>query len=203
MGIQALALTDHNTCLNNSAFKEACKLCGILPFYGIEVTTVEDVHVLVLFEKLQDSLEFGSFIDYLLPPTKNNPHLFGNQLIVNDEGEVQGTFEKSLLGTSGISFDDTIEEGLSRDALVIPAHIDRPANSALANLGFLPNLSYSAVEAIHIPLKAETWGNTIITGSDAHCFENVGRRAFFLEIEELSFSGIKEGLRRGLVTYRQ
>lgn len=201
-GIQVLALSDHNTCLNNPAFSSVCQLCGIFPLFGIEVNTVEDVHVLVLFEHLEDSLEFGAFIDHLLPDIKNDPKLFGNQLIVDADGNTTGTFSKSLLSTSGISYEDTIEEGLSRDALVIPAHIDRPANSVLANLGFLPKLPYSAVEAIRPDLKAETWGNTIITGSDAHAYEQVGRRAFELEVDELSFSGIKEGLRRGLVTLR-
>jgi len=201
-GIQALALSDHNSCLNNPAFAEVANVCGLLPLFGIEVNTIEDVHVLVLFERLEDSLEFGSYIDYLLPDIKNDPKRFGNQLIVDADGNTTGTFEKSLITTSGISFEDTIEEGLSRDALVIPAHIDRFANSALANLGFLPKLPYSAVEVLRPDLDAETWGNTRITGSDAHCFEQVGRRAFSLEVEEVSFQGIKEGLRRGLVTLR-
>ncbi|MFA6774702.1 MAG: PHP domain-containing protein [Sphaerochaetaceae bacterium] len=201
-GIQALALSDHNSCLNNPAFAEVAAVCGILPLFGIEVNTVEDVHVLVLFERLEDSMEFGSYIDHMLPDIKNDPHLLGNQLIVDADGKVTGTFPKSLISTSGISFEDTIEEGLSRDALVVPAHIDRYANSVLANLGFLPDLPYSAVEMIRPDLDAETWGKTRITGSDAHCFEQVGRRSFSLEVEERSFQGIKEGLRRGLVTLK-
>jgi hypothetical protein len=202
-GINVLALSDHNTCLNNPAFKEVCTLCGIFPLFGIEVNTIEDVHVLVLFERLEDSLEFGSYIDFLLPPIKNDPKLFGNQLIVDADGNTKGILEKSLLSTSGISFEDTIEEGLSRDALIIPAHIDRPANSALANLGFLPDLSYTAVEAIRPDgVIGKANGKTIITGSDAHAFEQVGRRAFELDVEELSFPGIKEGLRRGPAIFR-
>ncbi|MCH3908182.1 MAG: PHP domain-containing protein [Sphaerochaeta sp.] len=202
-GIQVLGLTDHNSCLNNPAFAAVAKVCGILPLFGIEVNTIEDVHVLVLFEHLEDSLDFGSYIQRMLPDIPNNPKLLGNQLIVDEDGNTTGTFPNSLLSTSGISYEDTIEEGMSRDALVIPAHIDRYANSALANLGFLPDLPYSAVEMIHPSHQAETWGNTRITGSDAHCFEQVGRRSFQLEAESCTFQGIKEGLRRGLVTLKE
>ncbi|WP_320127434.1 PHP domain-containing protein [uncultured Sphaerochaeta sp.] len=202
-GIQILALTDHNSARNLPAFAEACELCEIFPLFGIEVNTIEDVHVLVLFAKLEDAMEFGSFIEFLLPPINNDPHLFGNQHIVNLEGEVTGKVEKLLISTSGISFNDVIEEGLSRDALVIPAHIDRSANSALSNLGFLPDLPYSALEAIRLPVASDTHGKTILTGSDAHYLQHVGRRACYLEMEELSYSGLKQALESGKVTYRR
>ncbi len=201
-GIGLLALTDHNSGRNLPTFKEACKLCSVMALFGIEVTTVEDVHVLTLFEKLDDAMQFSSFIEFLLPPIKNNPRLFGNQLVVNLEGETTETVEKLLISTSGISFGDVVEEALSRDALVIPAHIDKPANSALANLGFLPNLPYSALEAITLPVRAETYNRTILTASDAHRLEEVGRRSCYLEMEELSFEALKAALERGLVTYR-
>jgi len=201
-GIGILALSDHNSGRNLPAFKEACELCSIMALFGIEVTTVEEVHVLTLFEKLEDAMQFGSFIEFLLPPIKNDPRLFGNQLVVNLEGEVLETVDKLLISTSGISFSDVVEEALSRDALVIPAHIDRFANSALANLGFLPNLPYSALEAIRLPVEAETYNKTILTASDAHRLEEVGRRSCYLKMEELSFEALKAALERGLVTYR-
>lgn len=201
-GIEILALTDHNSTRNLPPFAEACELCGILPLFGIEVNTVEDVHVLVLFEHLSDAMEFGSFIEYLLPPIENRPELFGNQNIVNIEGEVISTFGKLLISSSGISFSDVVEEGLSRDALVIPAHIDRYANSALANLGFLPDLPYSAVEAIKVPVDANLHGKTVITGSDAHYLQHVGRRSCTLELPAITFAGLKKGLEDGTVTYR-
>ncbi len=201
-GIGILALTDHNSARNLPAFKEACELCSIMALFGIEVTTVEDVHVLTLFEKIEDAMQFGSFIEYLLPPIKNNPRLFGNQLVVNVEGEVLETVEKLLISTSGISFSDVIEEAISRDALVIPAHIDKGANSVLTNLGFLPDLHYSALEALRIPVKAETYNKTILTSSDAHRLEEVGQRSCYLEMDEISFEALKASLRLGLVTYQ-
>ncbi len=202
-GIQILALTDHNCARNLPAFEQACVLCSILPLFGIEVTTIEEVHVLTLFPRLQDALEFGTFIEFLLPPIKNDARLFGRQLEVDLEGNIISEVEKLLASSSNLSFSDVVEEALSRDALVIPAHIDRFANSVLANLGFLPDLPYSALEAIHIPVGKDTKGKTVLTGSDAHSLEQVGRRSCFIELEEISFDALKRALPLGKVQYRQ
>ena len=201
-GIDILALTDHNSTRNLPAFAEACEIAGITGVYGLEVTTVEEVHVLALFEHLSDAMEFGEFIEFLLPDIRNAPQLFGDQLIVDLAGEVVGELEKSLFGAADISFENLIEEVLARDGLVIPAHIDRPSNSVLSNLGFLPELRYSALEAIRIPLMCETWSNPIIQGSDAHMIEHIGRRFCSIESTRPDFQGLKGALANNTVTYR-
>jgi hypothetical protein len=170
--------------------------------YGLEVTTIEEVHVLALFEHLQDAMEFGEFVEFLLPAISNAPQLFGDQLIVDLTGEVVGELEKSLYGAADISFENIIEEVLARDGLAIPAHIDRPSNSVLSNLGFLPELQYSALEAMRIPLVCETWGNTIIQGSDAHMIEQIGRRSCYIESASRDFQGLKDALMNHAVTFR-
>lgn len=203
-GIQILALTDHNSARNLPAFKEACQLCDILPLFGLEVSTVEEVHVLTLFSRLEDALAFGSFIEFLLPKQKNRSDLFGNQLVVNIEGEVIGTVDKLLVSATSLAFSDVVEEALSRDALVIPAHIDRFANSVLANLGFLPDLNYTALEAIHLPVDADTHHLAILTGSDAHSLDQVGRRSCYAEMEEISYEALKKSLAHAdSIRYRQ
>jgi PHP family Zn ribbon phosphoesterase len=169
----------------------------------MEVTTVEEVHVLTLFKDLQNAMEFSAFVEFLLPKRKNNPKLFGNQLVVNVEGEVIERMDALLVSSSNLSFSDVVEEALSRDALVIPAHIDRFANSVLANLGFLPDLPYSALEAIHIPVHADTRGLAVLTGSDTHSLEQVGRRSCCLEMPSLSYESLKASLRPECITYRQ
>lgn len=203
-GIQILALTDHNSARNLAPFQEACQLCGILPLFGLEVSTVEEVHVLTLFSHLKDAQQFGSFIEFLLPEQKNRTDLFGNQLVVDIDGEVIETVDKLLVSSTSLAFSDVVEEALSRDALVIPAHIDRFANSVLANLGFLPDLPYSALEAIHLPVQADTHHLAILTGSDAHCLEQVGRRSCFIEMEEISYEALKKSLSEAKnISYRQ
>lgn len=200
-GIGILALTDHNSGRNLPAFKAACETCSIVPVLGIEVNTVEEVHVLGLFGDLEAAMDFSRFVEFLLPDIPNRPDLFGDQLIIDEMEEVSGTFPKNLLGTCGISFSDLVEEVASRDGLVIPAHIDRLSFSVVGSLGFLPPLPYSAVEVVTIPPKVDTLGNTVVQGSDAHYLREVGRRSCRVEMGEASFEGLKEGLRLGKVKY--
>ena len=77
--IDILALTDHNSARNLEVFSQACELCSILPLFGLEVTTIEEVHVLTLFPNLEDALAFGSLVEFLLPPIKNTPKLYGRK----------------------------------------------------------------------------------------------------------------------------
>jgi hypothetical protein len=201
-GIDILALTDHNSTRNLPAFAEACEIAGITGIFGLEVTTMEEVHVLALFEHLHDAMEFGEFIEFLLPDIRNVRELFGEQLIVDLAGEVVGELEKSLYGAADISFENLIEEVLARDGLAIPAHIDRPSNGVLSNLGFLPEAQYSALEAIRLPVMCETLGNSIIQGSDAHVIEHIGRRSCYIEGERRDFQGLKDALANHAVSYR-
>lgn len=201
-GINILALSDHNCCRNLPTFKEACELCSIMPVFGMEVNTIEDTHILALFGNLDDAMEFGTFIETLLPEINNDPKLFGNQLVVDIEGNIKETYKKSLLTTCGISIEDLVSEVLSRDGLVIPAHIDKGANSILCNLGFLPDLPFSALEAIQPKKHKDIYKQTILTGSDAHYLQHVGRRACQLELPSIDWEGLKQGLLDGHVFYK-
>ena len=59
-GLQIVALTDHNTAKNCPAFFKAAKHYGIIAIAGMELTTLEDIHVVCLFEKLDQALSFSS-----------------------------------------------------------------------------------------------------------------------------------------------
>jgi len=194
LGIDILALTDHNTARNMPAFDRCCRKIGIMPMYGIEVTTEEEVHVVCLFEQLRTAVSFGSFIESLLPDIHNVPDLFGDQVYVDYQETILGEIEKSLLQSTNMPFAQLIDEVYSWDGMVIPAHVDRPSFSAVSQLGFLPDLPYTAVESVRIPCPYEVYSNPVITNSDAHCLDNMGQRSWRIELEELSFSAVRQAL---------
>lgn len=200
-GIDILALTDHNSCRNLPAFAEACEIVGITGVFGLEVTTLEEIHVLTLFEKLEDALAFGLWIESILPKVPNAARLFGNQLICDVSGTVIGESELFLYGPADITFDDLIYKTIDAGGLGIPAHIDRPANSVTANLGFLPDLPYSAVESIAIPPIVDTRLYPVTQGSDAHYIEHIGRRRCFIESEVTGFSALRDAFVHSKITY--
>lgn len=202
-GIDFLALSDHNSTKNLPAFKEAAEIVGITPIFGIEITTVEEVHLLSLFEHLEDALDFGKFIDSSLTKFKNNPRLFGDQLVVDVMGNVLERVEHMLYGPSQLSFEALFEEIIKRGGLAIPAHIDRPSNSLIGNLGFVPPLSYSALEVISLNIGKEYPSYPIIQGSDAHYISHIGRRSCFIEAEDISFDEMKKALIKKNISYKR
>jgi hypothetical protein len=194
LGIEMLALTDHNCTRNLPAFSKLCRKAGIIPVYGTEVTTTEEVHMLSLFRTLDEAMEFGEYIEFLLPDIPNMPDIFGDQVIVDAQGNILDFFEPSLMAATSISFEDLAEEVISRDGLIIPAHIDRMAFGAVSQLGFLPDLPYTAVEVVNFPTDLETYANTLITDSDAHRLESMGRRSFTFSASACTYEGLKDAL---------
>ena len=57
-----VALTDHNAVDNCPAFFQACEEYGIVPIAGMELTTAEDIHLLCIFETLNEALAFGAAV---------------------------------------------------------------------------------------------------------------------------------------------
>lgn len=181
-GIGLMALTDHNAALNAPAFAACARREGIGALYGTEACTIEEVHVLCLFADPEAALEFGAWLAPMLPDLPYEADALGDQVVVNERDEVLDMPRNWLGAALSLGFDELCAAASARGALVIPAHIDRPMFGALAQLGFLPEGPYAAVEAMR-PLEAgQARGYPVISGSDAHYPEHIGRRPFGLEL---------------------
>ncbi|HON12930.1 MAG TPA: PHP domain-containing protein [Treponema sp.] len=181
-GIEILALTDHNTVANGSAFKKLCARYHIIPLFGMEATTREEVHVLCLFDTLEQALGWGEQVYALLPPIPNDPERLGDQVIVNEDDEIEGEVDVYLGSALDLGLDEIGPLVESAGGLVIPAHVDRPAFSMTSQLGFVSPGPWSALECVRLPPSVDTLGYPLITGSDAHYVEHVGRRSFDLPV---------------------
>ncbi|MDR1929798.1 MAG: PHP domain-containing protein, partial [Treponema sp.] len=189
-GVKALALTDHNTSLNCPAFSVHCKRLGIIPLYGLEVTTQEEVHMLCLFSSLEAALAFGGRIYSLILPFPNDPEKTGDQIYVDAEDNIEGELEYFLPSAADIALDSLEGEAAGFGGVVIPAHVDRPAFSMSSQLGVVVKGPWAAVECTRLPPMTgypdprplATLDYPLITGSDAHYTEHVGRRPFELDI---------------------
>lgn len=201
--IDILALTDHNSTRNLPAFAVCCANNGITPIFGLEVNTFEEVHVVCLFEKLERAVSFGNYIESTLPEISNDPEIFGDQIIVDEYENILGSVDPVLFSSSSISFFELIHRVLDLGGLVIPAHIERFRNGAVSQLGFLPDLPYSAVESLSVPCAYETYNNTVITGSDAHRPASIGSRSFYITDERKpDFFSLTHALQENSILYR-
>ncbi|MFW5711460.1 MAG: PHP domain-containing protein [Spirochaetota bacterium] len=197
-GLEMLALTDHNSCRNAPAFEECCRKRGILPLFGMEVTSSEEAHVVCLFGEKATAMEFGEYVESRLPEIKGEPHMFGDQVYVDAEDNILGEVSRALIGATDISIDQLVPMVHEQGGLIFPAHIDRPAFSIVMQLGFLPDLPYDAVECIDPNCEIDTLGLRIITNSDAHYPEDIGTRPTEYAVDSISFEGLKAALTRPL-----
>ena len=138
LGLNLIAVTDHNAAANCAAVMAAAEGTGLVVLPGMEVQTAEEVHMLCLFETLEQALTWQGIVFDHLPDLPNNEDVFGGQYVVDGEGDYIRT-ESRLLATSiDLSIDDAARRVTALGGLPIPAHIDRSMFSLLANLGLCP-----------------------------------------------------------------
>ena len=190
-GLHVMALTDHNSSLNCPAFAKLCPRFGIIPLFGLEATTSEEIHALCLFTSLEASLAFSEFAYSILVPFPNDPEKTGDQVYVDADDNIEGELEYFLPSAAGIGVDELGARAAEYGGLVIPAHVDRPAFSMSSQLGVVVGGPWAAVECVRIPPLSDmgnpasppldTLGFPLVSGSDAHYTEHVGRRPFTLD----------------------
>ncbi len=177
-GIQLMALTDHNSARNCPAFAEACRRSGVMALFGTETTSMEEVHILSIFATVEEALSWGEWIYDRLPDYRHDPEKFGDQVVVDVDETILDFEERYLVPAIEASLEEIAAETIRRNGLIIPAHIDRSANSMYSQLGFLPDIRFSALEITRRPVPMDTIGHTLICDSDAHFLDDVGRRSF-------------------------
>ncbi|MBR5409768.1 MAG: PHP domain-containing protein [Clostridia bacterium] len=139
VGLQIMALTDHNTCKNCPAFFKAAKRYGIVPVAGMELTTAEDIHVLCLLPSLEAALDFDREIDKRRMKVPLNEKIFGRQLIMDENDNVIGTEPDYLLPATDVPIDDVPALVSRFGGVSYPAHVDRESNGVIAVLGAFPD----------------------------------------------------------------
>lgn len=194
-GISLMAITDHNASANVAAVQKAAEGHGLVVLPGMEVQTREEVHVLCLFDTLEQIAAWQAQVDASLPNLKNNADYFGEQFVVDETGDFL-RYETRLLATSTTL---TIEQVFSRvnqlGGLAIPAHVNRQAYGLIANLGMVPlDLPVEALE-ISRHLKPEQAfqqfpqirGYPLIQSGDVHMLDDfLGATLFELESPTLA-----------------
>ena len=186
-GLDIMALTDHNTSKNCPAFFKAAKRHGIIPLGGMELTTAEDIHMVCLFDILDNAMAFSEHIESRRIPIKNRTDIFGNQLICDDEDNIIGTEENLLSNATTVSLDEAPELVKSFGGVCYPAHIDRQANGILAVLGAFPENPCFPVCEVQDSEKtqeyAEEYQKRIVSSSDAHYLWDIREKDMFLELD--------------------
>ena len=199
--LDVIAISDHNCADNIPALETLCKSTKLIPLFAIEVTTSEEFHSLCIFEKSDEAYEFGRQLYENLQSRSNIPEKFGDQVYVDENDNIIGELDKYLTGGAlTYSSDQLLKLVHDANGLFIPAHIDRAAFSIRSQLGFLPPDPYDVLEITNYPPSLTTGKLPLISNSDAHYPEDIGKRFFYLEVESKNPSSIFKALRNGKTT---
>lgn len=193
-GLNAIAVTDHNSSLHCKATMEIGERYGIIVMPGMELSTKEEVHVICLFETLEGALLFETHVRKKLFKLKNEPRIFGRQILMGEEDNKIGEVDDLLIQATDIPFSDVYNLTRKNGGIMIPAHIDKKANSLLSNLGFVPLYSkFSCVEMKDISQKKQLFEQHIylqeclcITNSDAHKLEDISEAINYLSVTKIN-----------------
>lgn len=193
--LDVIALTDHNSSRNCPAFMEAARKVGIRAIPGMEINTSEEIHAVCLFPSLEQAMDFDSYVFSTMPPVKNRPKIFGDQIIVDENDEPIGSIDTLLITASGVSYSELPDLMKQYGGIFFPSHIDRSSNSLLAIMGGVPeDVVFPFFEFYHLGLYEETMekypilkGKPWLHNSDAHYLWDIAEpvRQLDARIEEM------------------
>lgn len=194
-GLNIIALTDHNTCKNCPAFFEAAKRYGIIPIAGMELTTAEDIHVVCLFEGLENAMAFDGEIDKRRMKIENRTDIFGNQYILDGEDNKIGEEKFLLPNATSVSLEEAFGLVKSFGGISYPAHIDRQSNGIISVLGAFPETPDFNIIEINQKEKAPEYvkkysleDKRVIISSDAHYLTDMRDKENYFELDDEPYS---------------
>ena len=190
-----IAFADHNSMANCRVGAKLAKQAGMIFVPAMEVTSAEDVHCLCLFKELQNGLILADEIERNLPKFPLDDRFYAPQRVLNESDQVVQTIPHFLNLACHLDVYELKQKVEQLGGLMLPAHIDRDANSMLAILGDIPNdLDFCAVElssrASEELIKKYSAKYNILKSSDAHCLETLCSFEFFLDLREKSIDAL-------------
>jgi 3',5'-nucleoside bisphosphate phosphatase len=190
IGLHIIAITDHNMTENSLYAGKLGEKVGITVLSGMELQTLEEIHLLAIFDEYDVAFDFQKKIYDLLPDVRNDIDFYGDQVVVDTENEIIRSEERLLLNSAQISIDNAVNLIKSMGGIAIPSHIDGTTFSIISQLGFVPdNIPFDALEVRHLEKAKDLLPLVmrkdvpLVSFSDAHYIADVGRRRIVLDMD--------------------
>ena len=203
LGLDVIALTDHNSVLNCKAVMEIGEENGLCVIPGMELTTMEEIHVVCLFPTYEKALLFNDYVKEHQMQFPNRVDIYGRQVVMDkDDNEIREV-ENLLILATDISVMDVKPLVESFSGLCYPAHINRDSMSIISVLGDIPpECGFNTVEVSSSgnvdKLKAQypiINDMLIVRDSDAHYLQNMKDAENYFELDSLSIDNVLQKLR--------
>jgi PHP family Zn ribbon phosphoesterase len=198
-GLDMIAVSDHNTAGNVAAVQQAAEAAGgsLTVLSGMEITSVEEVHVLALFPDLASAEGVSARLRDLLPTADAGYYVFfGEQPLLDAEGATTGAEAAALSGAAPLDLNETVKLLHDAGGLAVAAHVDRKAFSVFSQLGFFTgDAGFDAIEVSrHLASDSPRLDGLALLGlpltrsSDSHFLEEIGTVGTELRLAEATFA---------------
>ncbi len=194
LGIQWLAITDHNSMANCPAYQKVAEKEGLFFTWGVEIQSVEEIHLLAYFDDFSSAEKFNTELYESLFPLENDPDFFGDQVIIDENENILRVEPRALINSSEWNLNTVVEKVQAYNGLVVPAHIDSSVNSILSQLGFIPEVPQFQLFGISACLDVKNWvqdnpyfkDKVFLRTSDAHYLNDIGKGYSIITVEKPS-----------------
>lgn len=201
--LDIIGICDHNSAENILAAKKLSS-DEITVLAGMEITSIDEVHILSLFDDTDSILDLQKDVYKYLTPGENEQNVFGEQIVVNEYDEVEGYNTRLLLGATSLTLEDLVNKIHLLGGIAIASHVDRENYGIINQLGFIPEdiefdaleISYRITEEEAVRKFPQISHYPLITSSDAHYLDDIGRKTTSFFIEEPSVSELKKAFNK-------
>lgn len=191
--LDLIAITDHNSMKQLVSFDQVARLNHMKIIYGVELQTIEEVHVLAYFKTLKNALLLQDYIDQHLIQIPNQKDYFGNQFICNEFDDVINEEPYLLLSSIDVSLEDLSSMIHSLNGAVVLAHVLGRKNSITMQLGFIPSdLEIDGIECKQeekkelIKMYPHLKSKVFLHNSDAHQLIDINEPVVSINESELN-----------------
>ena len=192
-GLDVIAVCDHNCVKQQPALEKVASRLNFKILFGIEVESIEEVHILGLFKNLEDNQRFGSWVESKKPYIKNNEAFFGEQLVFNENDEIIEKLDDLLLVSINASIEEVADKIHEHNGKVVLAHVLDKRNGIITQLGYIPkNLKFDAIEVkdelqIQKVLTLNPWIEKCLwlNDSDAHTLWDINEAMYSINLSKL------------------
>ncbi|MCB5272061.1 MAG: PHP domain-containing protein [Candidatus Cloacimonetes bacterium] len=191
LSVQWFAITDHNSMGNCPAYEAVAKKAGLSFSWGVEIQTVEEIHLLAYFDDSSKAEAFDKELYDSLLPLENDPDFFGDQVIIDENENILRVESRALINSSLWDLATATQRVSAFGGLVVPAHIDADVNSIISQLGFLPPSPDFEILGItarldlprYLAQHPELAVKAFIRASDAHYLADIGLGSCIIRVQ--------------------
>ncbi|MBI4963319.1 MAG: PHP domain-containing protein [Desulfomonile tiedjei] len=200
-GLDMIAVCDHNSARNTAATRRAAAGSGLVVLAGMEIASSEEVHFVGLFPSDEEAATAQEEV-YAHLFGENDEDVFGCQAVVNEDDEVEDLDQRLLISATTLSAERVVRLIHDRNGLAVASHVDRQSYGIFSQLGFIPDglkldaLEISSRTDSDTTLKKyrQCTGYPLITSSDAHYLEDIGKAFTIARMVQPSFEELRKAL---------